>query len=102
VIALESIQGNSLHDYVQAVFEAAWSEKKDISDSAVLENCLPEGIDSSRFNELVESQDVKDDLKRRSDDALDRGVFGCPMFYVEDEPFWGKDRMQLIEDRLAG
>ena len=41
---------------------------------------------------------IKDELKRNTDDAISRGVFGAPTFFIEDEMFFGNDRLDFILD----
>jgi 2-hydroxychromene-2-carboxylate isomerase len=45
----------------------------------------------------VNDQAVKDRLKAEVDAALARGVFGSPFIFVDDEPFWGNDRLNQVE-----
>jgi 2-hydroxychromene-2-carboxylate isomerase len=42
---------------------------------------------------------VKDRLVRENEEAIRKGVFGSPFFLVDDEPFWGNDRMALLGQR---
>jgi len=43
---------------------------------------------------------VREELIRSTNEALDRGVFGAPSIVVNDELYWGKDRMEFVEDEL--
>jgi 2-hydroxychromene-2-carboxylate isomerase len=45
-------------------------------------------------------QDVKDKLRRNTDYAIERGVFGAPTFFVDGEMFWGNDRLNFVEEAL--
>ena len=45
---------------------------------------------------------VKDKLKNEVEAAIARGVFGSPYFVVDDEPFWGVDRLEQMERWLGG
>ena len=47
-----------------------------------------------------EDEDIKQQLIDITQSALERGVFGAPSFYIGGELFWGKDRMDFIEDAL--
>jgi 2-hydroxychromene-2-carboxylate isomerase len=44
------------------------------------------------------SQDIKDRVKETSEQAVALGVFGSPFFIVDAEPFWGWDRLPMMED----
>jgi 2-hydroxychromene-2-carboxylate isomerase len=43
---------------------------------------------------------VKDHLRANTDEAIERGVFGAPAFFVGEELFWGNDRLQFVEEAL--
>lgn len=88
-------------DYVSNVFNAAWVNNEDIADKDVLLNCLPDGsLDEEVFLDRIDDEEIKDELKNRTDEAMDRGVFGCPTFFVDGEMFWGKDRFAFVLDAL--
>jgi len=59
------------------------------------------GVDPDSFLALSESAAVRQELIAETDAALGRGVFGAPTFVVGDEIFWGKDRMDFIDEELA-
>ena len=43
---------------------------------------------------------MKDTLRRNSEEAVERGAFGAPTFFVGDEMFWGNDRLDFVEEAL--
>lgn len=55
------------------------------------------GVDGAALRAALNDQAVKDRLKAEVDASLARGVFGSPFIVVDDEPFWGNDRMEQIE-----
>ena len=59
------------------------------------------GVDAERFLALCESAEVRQELIDETDAGLARGVFGAPSFVVGQEIFWGKDRMDFIDEELA-
>ncbi len=59
------------------------------------------GVDPAEFERLVESDEIKDELIAETDRGLERGVFGVPTFFVGEQMFWGKDRMEFIDDELT-
>ncbi len=99
-LVLENEANEFLEQYTQRVFRETWVEEQSIEENSVLRDCLPESIDPERFFDRINKPSYKEELKNLTDEALDRGVFGCPMIYVEEEPFWGKDRFHILEDRL--
>lgn len=102
VLVLKEQRPEQLLDYIEAVFEAYWVENLDISSRDGLGTVLDRlAIDRDWFFQEIESPDVKEQLKQDTDAARDRGVFGTPTFFVNGEMFWGKDRIDFVEDALA-
>jgi 2-hydroxychromene-2-carboxylate isomerase len=86
--------------FTRAVFAANYAEQKDISDSATLGAILDTlGVDVERAFAAANSPENKDQLRRQTDEAAARGLFGAPSFTIGDELFWGDDR---LEAALAG
>jgi len=87
--------------YHDLVFKAVWAEATDLGDDAVMTRLLERsGFTPASFAAAIESQEVKDELRRNTDEAVARGVFGAPSFFVGDEMFWGNDRFDFIEEAL--
>jgi 2-hydroxychromene-2-carboxylate isomerase len=59
------------------------------------------GVDQAEFAQFVESDEIRNELIAETDRGLEQGVFGVPTFSVGDETFWGKDRMEFIDDELT-
>ena len=66
--------------------------------SAVLQEA---GFDPTEFMSLVTDPAVKERLKSNTEEAVKRGVFGAPTFFVGGEMFWGQDRLLFVEKALA-
>jgi len=60
-----------------------------------------QGLDRSRLAAAAGDQRWKDALRARTDEALSKGVFGAPFVLVDGEPFWGADRLAMVEQWLA-
>ena len=89
--------------YLEAIFAAYW--ERDDASVAELDGLRPVakslGVDPDRFVALTESEEVRQQLIDETQAALARGVFGAPTFVVGNEIFWGKDRMDFIDEELA-
>lgn len=90
------------HDYVPAIWRAIWVDGKNLNDIAVLHGVLGDiGLDAPAFLEKCKAEDVKETLRVHTAEAVKRGVFGAPTFFINgDEMFWGHDRLPYIERAL--
>ena len=86
---------------MRALFHTYWAEGNDLSDAAVLERVLGSaGLDGVALVKAAGEQEIKDQLRRNTSLALDRGVFGVPTFFVGERSFWGNDRLHFVEAEL--
>ena len=91
-----------LAPYVDVVYRAMWEDGLKMDDPAVIKTALDAGgIDGARILARIQEQDVKDALLKNTEASVGRGTFGSPMFYVGDEPFFGKDRLREVEEEIA-
>ena len=88
--------------FARAVFAHHWAEGADASSPEVVaEVAAPLGVDRAALLAGIQDQAVKDRLRAATDEAIARGVFGAPYFFVDGEPFWGSDRLDQIDRWLA-
>ena len=86
---------------MHALFRAYWVDDRDLADPAAIAAALDHaGLDGKALLALSETQEVKDALRRNTDLALARGVFGVPTFFVGERSFWGNDRLHFVEAEL--
>lgn len=96
--ALDSEQRDTV---LAALFEGLWLRERDLSDIDVLGRTLTEaGLDPAHWAALAQDQAVKDNLKATTEEAVERGVFGAPTFFVGEEMFFGQDRLDFVEEAL--
>lgn len=86
--------------YRENVFRVNWSEDKDITDEAVLAECVGDSEVAKTAIANMGSDAVKTELRSSTERAAKLGVFGVPTFRVGDELYWGQDRLGLVEDAL--
>ena len=84
-----------------AIFAAVWVQQRHIADEKVLAQLLAEcGLDAARL-EQSHSQAVAERYDAHTDEAIAAGVFGAPSYVVDGEIFWGQDRLDFLERKLA-
>lgn len=85
-------------EFAQALMRAYWERDGDISDAAVIgslaEAC---GLNQERLRAAADSEQGRARLAAVTERAIARGVFGAPAFFVGEEMFWGKDRLDFVE-----
>ena len=86
--------------FIEATFAAYFTRQEDISQDTVLASiCRQTGIDANAFLAGIAQPDIKEALKASTDEAIQRGAFGVPSFYVGNDMYFGNDRLELL--RLA-
>ena len=90
-------------EYMTTVNNAAWGNGGDIANPAFLDECVAKiGLDPATFAAAVDSEEITARYAKENEDAQARGVFGAPTFVVDNEIFWGNDRIVWVEDYLRG
>jgi 2-hydroxychromene-2-carboxylate isomerase len=102
VLWLQQHQPDRANPFVHAVFRAFFQDDRDISDAAVVAQIAQAlGIDGQKLMQGAQEPAIKDELRRRVEEAVAFGVFGAPTIVVDGEVFWGNDRLPQIERWLA-
>jgi 2-hydroxychromene-2-carboxylate isomerase len=90
-------------EFIDAIFTVYWEEGDgtvgEYSKLRQIAHSL--AVDPDEFESRAESDSVRNGLIESTDNALERGVFGVPTIGIEDELYWGKDRMEFVEEHLA-
>lgn len=100
-IAAQNAGGGDLGKLAHGITRAVWAEEKDIAENDVIRACLSDaGFDPALADSgLLEGAET---YGRNLEEAVERGVFGAPFYFVGDERFWGQDRIEDIDLHLAG
>jgi carboxymethylenebutenolidase len=89
--------------FANAVLRALWAEERNIADPEDLKQVIVEnGLDPVALSAAADSEAVKNEYERGTQQAIAAGAFGAPFFVVDGEPFWGQDRLDFVERKLAG
>lgn len=85
----------------KALYRAYFVDGKDIGvPETVLDVAAGVGVDRAALARALEDPAVKERAKKEVDAAIAAGVFGSPFFIVDGEPFWGVDRIPMLEEWL--
>ena len=98
---LQMRRPQDLERYLDVVQRAMWEVPKNLSDPAVLAATLgAAGFDVDAFAALVADPEVKARLIATTEEAVARGVFGAPTFFVGAAMFFGQDRLDFVREAL--
>jgi 2-hydroxychromene-2-carboxylate isomerase len=84
-----------------AAFRAAWADDRDLTNDAVLAECIGNASLAGEAFPRAGSDAVKAELRANTEEAAKRGVFGVPTFAIGDDLYWGQDRIDLVEEALT-
>ena len=84
-------------NFINKVFDAIWKDGLNLNDNNIFEKLI-KNLDVNPKTFLMESVDqkIKDELKRLTEDAYKKGVFGTPTFIINNKMFWGQDRLDFV------
>ena len=95
--ALAAEQEGFLEEYITKMSVEMWENEKKMDDLEVIQTAFNDaGFDSEKLLNLMENQEIKDKLIANSSAASERGVFGIPTFFVDDEMYFGKNTIEEI------
>ena len=87
--------------YFDLCFDAYWKNNEDISKEETIKNILSKcEINPNDFKTGIKDQKIKDELKHLTNNAFQNDIFGAPTFVINDNLFWGQDRLEYALDEL--
>jgi 2-hydroxychromene-2-carboxylate isomerase len=100
--AIAADECGALVPFAKCAFETYWGDLEDVSQRDVLMKVASRaGLDSERLLARSEDTDVKDTLRRNTEELISRGGFGSPTTFVDkDDMYFGNDRLPLVEAAL--
>jgi 2-hydroxychromene-2-carboxylate isomerase len=88
--------------YSDAMYDALWAQDQDLAQPEVVTRVLEAaGLDAGAYAEAMNDEAVKERLKANTAEAVERGAFGAPTFFVDGVLFFGQDRLDFVEEALA-
>jgi len=101
--AIAAEMENILPKYMDAVMAAMWEYGKKMDEADIIKAVLDAaGIDGAHILARAGEADVKAKLVANTEEAVNRGAFGIPTFYVDGDIYFGKDRLRDVEETIAG
>jgi 2-hydroxychromene-2-carboxylate isomerase len=101
LLAFAAEDAGVLAAYVKAVMWQEWAEGRDIGESAVLRDVAEQvGLDAGTAVAALTSIDNQQRLTANWAEATELGVIGVPSFVVDDQIFWGNDRVDFLTEHL--
>ena len=89
--------------YVEAAFHHMWAEPKKMDDPEVAVKALTaSGLDAAKLLARSQEPEVKAKLIENTQNAVERGAFGSPTFFVGKEMFFGKEQLREVEEMVSG
>ena len=89
-------------EYHRAIYPAFWVDSANLGEPEVIRAVLDKaGLNADLILTRIEEPDVKEQLRLNTEEAVRRGVFGAPTFFVGEEMFWGNDRLMFVEEALT-
>lgn len=99
LLALDELDVGSLPEFAGALYRAYWSEDVDVSEpDRIAQVADNHGLPGPQIVGETDKPAIKDRLRANSDEAVEKGAFGAPTFFVGDEMFWGNDRLDFVRE----
>ena len=95
------VEQDKKNEYLKIFFEAYWVNNIDLTKHNNINLLLDKlNINKEKFFNDLKNQSIKDELKKITNDAFEKDVFGAPTFIVNKKIFWGQDRLEYAIEEL--
>lgn len=108
LVLMRAVTGIQLHHperfvaFIDCLFKALWVEGRNLNDPATVAAVLSgNGFDPDEVLALTADETVKATLKDNTEKAVQRGVFGVPSMFVDDQLYFGQDRLDFVLEALS-
>ena len=87
--------------FINAMYDAVWVQEKNMGDTEVVVAALTaHALDAQALLALSQDPEIKAELIANTEAAVARGIFGTPTFFMEDQMYFGQDRLDFVEEAL--
>tara|TARA_B100001758_G_C18352156_1_gene580504 strand:+ start:468 stop:1073 length:606 start_codon:yes stop_codon:yes gene_type:complete len=98
IISAKMLKYDNVMDIAYRIMEALWVKELDIDDEETLKSIISKLIPTAE--ELIDfskQEKVSNEIKKNTEKALKSSVFGAPTYIIDEEVFWGQDRLDFVE-----
>ena len=93
---LISEEDNFKSYYIDNIYESIWRDGLNMNDENIIQKVLKNlNVNPKTFLLRTSSSSIKDSLKRKTNDAFEKSIFGAPTFVSNNKIFWGQDRIEF-------
>ena len=83
--------------YIDNIFNSIWQDGLNMNDENVIQKVLKNlNINQKNFHLRSASSSIKDSLRKKTNEAYEKGIFGAPSFVSNNKIFWGQDRLEFV------
>ncbi|WP_246725179.1 2-hydroxychromene-2-carboxylate isomerase [Beijerinckia sp. L45] len=102
VLLQATSEGSDVAAFVHAGLKAVWADELDIADPPTIASLADRsGLDGDRLMAGADNRSLFERADRLTKDAIARQVFGAPFYIYKGEPFWGQDRIEMLEAAIV-
>jgi 2-hydroxychromene-2-carboxylate isomerase len=100
--AIFAKQANIFQQYINEMYRHMWENPKKMDDPETFREALIESkLPADDIMNGINSAEVKGELIQNTNEAVERGVFGSPSFFVDDDLYFGKDKLVEVEEAIV-
>ncbi len=89
-------EDNIKNYYIDTIFNTIWQDGLNMNDEAIIQKILQNlDVNPKTFALRVTSSAIKDSLRKKTNEAYEKGIFGAPTFVSNNKIFWGQDRIEF-------
>ena len=90
-------EDNFKHYYINNIFNSIWQDGLNMNDESIIQKILKNlNVNPKTFMLRTSSSSIKDILKKRTNEAFEKSIFGAPTFVSNNKIFWGQDRIEFV------
>ncbi|WP_180094604.1 MULTISPECIES: 2-hydroxychromene-2-carboxylate isomerase [unclassified Acinetobacter] len=103
ITAVQLFQSEEFLKVLTGIFNAMFGQPRNLNDLTTFMQLMQElGLGAEQVKQWLDDEKVKSELKVVTEEAIERGVFGAPSWFVNDELYWGVDHLHFVEDAIQG